>query len=361
MAPSPPSVLVVDDSAVVRQALSAILGGAGMQVAVAPDPIIAMAKVRRDPPDAIVLDIEMPRMDGLTFLRWVMAEERPVPCLILSSVAAPGTRTAMEALERGAVGIVTKPAHGLTGFLDSMAEELVQAVRGAAEARLGRRRQEPEPARPDLQARRPPSFSVRAQRAELVVAVGASTGGPQALRTLLDAMPEGAPAIAIVQHMPRAFTGPFARRLHELCRIEVKEAEDGDVLRPGLALLAPGDTHLVVNRISRGYVARILDEPPVNRHRPSVDVLFRSVAEAAGPSAIGVLLTGMGEDGARGMLELRSAGAHTIAQDEATSVVFGMPKVAIANGGAREVLPLNRIASSVLSQGRREIAAREVT
>jgi two-component system chemotaxis response regulator CheB len=347
---APLHILVVDDSAMVRQALAAILGAAGMRVEVAADPIIAIEKVRRARPDAVVLDLEMPRMDGLTFLRWLMSEADPVPALICSSLAGPGTDVAMQALETGAVGIVTKPQLGVKGFLLDSAEQLAEAVRGAAHARV-RRRAAPPPPRQDASAvipprARPPLTTTTSK----VVAVGASTGGTEALRELLEAMPPDAPGIAVVQHMPELFTGAFARRLDGLCRIEVKEAEQGDRICSGRALIAPGNHHLAVRRSGATYLVEVLEGPPVSRHRPSVDVLFRSTAQAAGSNAVGVILTGMGDDGARGLLEMRQAGAHTIAQDEASCVVFGMPKEAIAGGGACEVLPLPKIAGAVLKR-----------
>ncbi len=346
-----PRVLVVDDSAVVRQALSAILSGAGMQVEVAADPIFAIEKIRRRRPDALVLDIEMPRMDGLTFLRWLMAEEDPVPALICSSLAGSGTEVAVQALERGAVGIVAKPALGVKGFLHDSADQLVEGVRGAIQARVRRRAPAPEP-RQDAGAALPRPPPALATTTSKVVAVGASTGGTEALRELLERMPPDAPGIAVVQHMPEVFTGAFARRLHGLCRIEVKEAEQGDRICSGRALIARGNYHLAVRRSGAHYFAELLDGPPVSRHRPSVDVLFRSAAQAAGANAVGVILTGMGGDGAQGLLEMRQAGAHTIAQDEATCVVFGMPREAIAAGAASEVLPLPNIAASVLRRSR---------
>lgn len=340
-------VLVVDDSAVVRQALSAILGGAGMEVAVAADPVIARHKMRVVRPDVMVLDIEMPRVDGLTFLRELMAQE-PLPVLVCSGLAGPGTEVALQALEEGAVHVVAKPRLGVKGFLEDSARDLVEAVRGAAQARPRRRAGR---AAPRLRAdailparRRRPLESTTLK----VVAVGASAGGTEALRVLLEALPPDAPGLAIVQHMPELFTGAFARRLAEACRVEVKEAADGDWIAPGRALIAPGNRHLAVRRSGAQYLARLLDGPPVSRHRPSVDVLFRSAAQAAGRNAVGVILTGMGDDGAAGLLEMRQAGAHTIAQDEDSCVVFGMPKEAIARGAAVEVLSLDRVAEAVL-------------
>ncbi len=346
-AAGPTRVMVVDDSAVVRQALLAILGRAGMQVQVAPDPFIAQQKMRGWRPDALVLDIEMPRMDGLTFLRKIMSED-PVPVLVCSGLAARGTEVALQALEEGAVDIVEKPRLGVKGFLEDSAARLVEAVRGASQARVRSPARRPG-AKPSadavLPAARPRALH---QTTEKVVAVGASTGGTEALRAMLEAMPPDAPGIAVVQHMPEVFTAAFARRLETTCRIEVREAKDGDRLCSGRALVARGNHHLAVRRSGAQYFAEILDGPPVSRHKPSVDVLFRSVALSAGQNAVGVILTGMGDDGAAGLLEMRRAGAHTIAQDEATSVVFGMPREAIRRGAVHEVLPLPRIAASVL-------------
>ena len=349
---SPLRVLVVDDSAVVRQALSQILGHAGMRVVTANDPIIAIDKMRREPPDVVVLDIEMPRMDGLTFLQKLMAD-RPLPVVVCSGLAGPGTEVALHALEEGAVDVVTKPRLGVKGFLEDSARRLVNVVRAAAEARV-RPRSARLPVVPRLGAdavvpRRAP---VIRETTHKVVVVGASTGGTEALRELLEAMPPDAPGLAIVQHMPEVFTAQFAKRLDQLCRIEVKEAQTNDRLVSGRALIAPGNRHLVVRRSGAHYFVDVVDGPPVSLHRPSVNVLFRSAAQAAGPNAVGVILTGMGDDGAAGLAELRRAGARTIAQDEATCVVFGMPKEAIAAGGVEEVLPLPRIAAQVLKWAR---------
>jgi two-component system chemotaxis response regulator CheB len=345
---SPLHVLVVDDSAVVRLAVMAILQNVGMEVSTAIDPIFAIEKMKRDRPDVVILDIEMPRMDGLTFLRKLMAED-PVPVLVCSSMAGPGTEVALRALEEGAVDVMSKPRIGVRGFLQESADRLVDAVRAAAQARL----------RPPLPRSQPsgkltadaiiPKRVLKVEEAtRTVVAVGASTGGTEAIRELLEAMPVDAPGIAVVQHMPEVFTEAFARRLAQLCRIEVKEAKNDDKLCTGRALIAPGNRHLVVHRDHSQYFVEVVDGPLVSRHRPSVDVLFRSVARAAGKNAVGVILTGMGDDGARGLLELKDAGAHTIAQDEATSVVFGMPKEAIGCGAVAEVLPLSSIASAIL-------------
>jgi two-component system chemotaxis response regulator CheB len=346
----PLRVLVVDDSAVVRQALGQILGRAGMLVAAASDPIFAMERMRRERPDVVVLDLEMPRMDGLTFLHKLMAED-PLPVVVCSGLAAAGSEVALHALEEGAVDVVVKPRLGVKGFLEEGATRIVQVVRAAAAARV--RRRAPLPPIPRARAGAPPPpppplATVIRRTTHRVVVVGASTGGTEALSQLLQAMPPDAPGVAIVQHMPEVFTAQFAKRLDQTCRLEVKEAEPGDRLVPGRALVAPGNRHLEVRRSGALYVVDVLDGPPVSLHRPSVDVLFRSAARAAGQNAVGVLLTGMGDDGADGMVELRAAGARTIAQDEATSVVFGMPKEAIARGGVDEVLPLPEIARAVL-------------
>ncbi len=348
----PLRVLVVDDSAVVRQALSQILGHAGMVVSTANDPIIAAEKMRKDPPDVVVLDIEMPRMDGLTFLQKLMAE-RPLPVVVCSGLAGEGTEVALHALEEGAVDVVTKPRLGVKGFLEESARRIVHVVRAAAEAKVRPRTRVPVVRKlaADVVVPQRRDRIIR-ETTHKVVVVGASTGGTEALRELLEAMPPDAPGIAIVQHMPEVFTAQFARRLDETCRIEVKEAESNDRLVSGRALIAPGNRHLVVRRSGALYFTDVVDGPPVSLHRPSVNVLFRSAAQAAGPNAVGVILTGMGDDGADGLAELHAAGARTIAQDEATCVVFGMPKEAIGRGGVDEVLPLPRIAGAVLKYTR---------
>jgi two-component system chemotaxis response regulator CheB len=346
----PLRVLVVDDSAVVRQALALILGQAGMAVTTANDPIIAMEKMRRARPDVIVLDLEMPRMDGLTFLQRIMAED-PIPVVVCSGLAGPGTEVALHALEEGAVDVVAKPRLGVKGFLEDSARRIVQVVRAASEARVRARVRLPPARRLGADAVLPAgraAIRVIRETTHKVVVVGASTGGTEAVRALLEELPPDAPGIAIVQHMPEVFTAQFARRLDQLCRIEVKEAQGDDRLVPGRALVAPGNRHLVVRRSGALYFVDVVDGPPVSLHRPSVDVLFRSAAQAAGPNAVGVILTGMGDDGANGLAEMKAAGARTIAQDEATSVVFGMPKEAIARGAVDEVLPLPRIAAAVL-------------
>lgn len=334
-------LLVVDDSAVMRQAMIAIGNSAGdIHVTVASDPVIAHTKVQREPFDVVLLDIEMPRMDGLTYLRKLMSE-RPLPVIVCSAVAGRGTEVAVRALEEGAVDIVEKPRVSLHEFLAESNLRLIDAIRAAAAARL-RRRAAPGPVALPMPIRKTTAR---------VVAIGASTGGTEALREILEAMPGGAPGMVVVQHMPELFTAAFARRLNDTCRIQVKEAADGDRILPGRALIAPGNRHVLVRRDGAQYRVQLSDGPLVSRHRPSVDVLFQSVARAAGPNAIGVILTGMGSDGAAGLLEMHAAGAVTLAQDESTSVVFGMPGAAIAKGGVRFVHPLPAIAPAILSHG----------
>jgi two-component system chemotaxis response regulator CheB len=343
-------VLVVDDSAVVRQAMQQILGhGAGMEVVVAADPLIAMSKMKQARPDVIVLDLEMPRMDGLTFLRKLMAED-PIPVVICSGLGARGAQAAVRALDEGAVALVRKPQIGLQGFLHDSALRIEEAVRGAAMAKV-RSRGLVSPTSVVGGHRRVESTSERSLRGVPgpLVVFGASIGGTEALREILVAMPADCPGIVIVQHMPEGFTRAFAERLDGLCRIEVKEAANGDVVRPGRALVAPGNLHTSVVRDGQSYAVEVSAGPLVSRHRPSVDVLLLSAAAAAGALGIGVILTGMGSDGARGLLQMKKAGARTIAQDEETCVVFGMPKEAVAAGAVQEIVPLPRIATAVLS------------
>jgi two-component system chemotaxis response regulator CheB len=348
-APRRITVLVVDDSAVVRQVFKAMLEQAGMAVVTAHDPVIAMDKMRQGMPDVVILDLELPRMDGITFLRKLMSET-PVPVIICSGLAEPGTDEALQSLEEGALEVIAKPRLGVRSFLQEAAERLVEAVQAAAQARVRRRvpmRAEKHTADVVLPRRR--ALAPAGDRGTLV-AIGASTGGTEAIRDLLQMLPPDAPPVVVVQHMPEFFTAAFARRLSKTCAIEVVEATHEAPLVPGRALIAPGNRHLVVQRRGGHYYAEVIEGPLVSRHRPSVDVLFRSVAQAAGSAAVGVLLTGMGDDGAEGLLELKQAGAHTIAQDEATSVVFGMPKEAIARGAAGEVLPLPDIAAAVMKK-----------
>jgi two-component system chemotaxis response regulator CheB len=342
------TVLVVDDSAVVRQVLEAVLSQEpDMLVMVASDPLIAFQKMARCRPDVIVLDLEMPRMDGLTFLRKIMAED-PIPTVICSGVAARGTQAALRALDEGAVGIVSKPELGVRNFLYESGLVLTDMVRSAAHARIGRRYPFLDLPRPQTS---PPPRPLTAQvSAKAIVAIGASTGGTEALAEILSAMPPDAPGIAVVQHMPEVFTAAFAARLDQISQIKVKEAEPGDRIAVGTALIAPGNRHMSIRRRGAQFYAEIGDGPLVSRHRPSVDVLFRSVARAAGADAMGVILTGMGNDGAEGLLEMKNSGAETIAQDEASCVVFGMPKEAIACGAVDFVLPLSKIPARILMQ-----------
>lgn len=338
-------VLVVDDSAVARHVISALLDAAGgFRVSTAADGQLALNHLRRERPHVVVLDLEMPRVDGLSFLRTAMAEH-PVPVVVCSGLTGRGTEAALRALSAGAVEVLAKPALNLRESAGQAGEMLLAAVRAAAASRVGRRAAAapaptPVPLRPALPT---PAGSLRAE----VVAIGASTGGTEAIRRLLVELPPESPPIAVVQHMPAGFTEALARTLDADCRIRVAEAKGGEALEPGVALIAPGGRHLSIRRVGGRLTAQVTLGEPVRRHRPSVDVLFRSAAQAAGRSAVGVLLTGMGDDGADGLLEMRQAGARTIAQDEASSVVWGMPREAVLRGAAEEVLPLDRIAGAL--------------
>jgi two-component system chemotaxis response regulator CheB len=343
----PIHVLVVDDSAVVRQVMSELLGQEpDLTVAVASDPLIAFRKMGEARPDVVVLDLELPRMDGLTFLRKIMASD-PTAVVICSGHTGDRLGAGIRALEEGAVEVIARPQIGVREFLYDSAVRIVDAVRAAAEASLPRRPSAVEaPPRLGSKIARAP-LSLRSPEPKVVV-LGASTGGTEALRQILAALPEDAPGIVVVQHMPEGYTAAFARRLDELCAVRVKEAAPGDEVRPGVALIAPGDRHVVLRRSTHGIAVDVVGGPLVSRHRPSVDVLFHSAVEAAGTLATGVLLTGMGDDGAEGLLAMRRTGARTIAQDEASCVVFGMPKEAIRRGAAGEVLPLESIAAALL-------------
>jgi two-component system, chemotaxis family, protein-glutamate methylesterase/glutaminase len=347
-------VLIVDDSALVRQTLAAILSSDPeiQVVGTASDPFAAADQIQEQIPDVITLDIEMPRMDGLTFLKKIMSQH-PIPVVVCSSLAGEGTQSALRALEYGAVDIITKPRVGTRQFLEESRILLCQTVKAAASARP--RRINPAPAvQPKLTADAilPAATHAMAETTEKVVVIGASTGGTEALRTLLEALPADCPGIVIVQHMPELFTRAFADRLDGLCRITVKEAETNDSVLRGQALIAPGNHHLLLKRSGARYFVEIRDGPLVCRHRPSVDVLFRSAARYAGQNAVGVILTGMGDDGARGMLEMKQAGASTIAQDEASCVVFGMPKEAIKLNCVDRIAPLEAVAASILAYAR---------
>jgi two-component system chemotaxis response regulator CheB len=345
-------VLIVDDSATVRQVLKDILESDPQLevIATAPDPYVAVDRIKREVPDVITLDIEMPRMDGLTFLDKIMAQH-PIPVVICSTLAASGSDAALAALEKGAVEIIAKPKLGAREFFEESRVRICDAVKAAARSRA------PKPRAPRLVA--PPKLTADAvlpkpvsqaliQTTETVVAVGASTGGTEALREFLEAMPLDAPGIVIVQHMPGEFTARFAQRLNQTCRITVKEAEDNDSVIRGQALIAPGNRHLLLKRSGARYFVELKDGPLVSRHRPSVDVLFRSAARYGGKNVIGVIMTGMGDDGAKGMLEMKEAGAHNLAQDEATCIVFGMPAEAIKAGAVDRILPLAALAPEVV-------------
>lgn len=342
----PIRVLIVDDSAIVRKIFTQELGKyADIEVVgTAPDPYVARDKIARLSPDVITLDVEMPRMDGLTFLRKLM-KYHPTPTIIVSSLTPKNSEMALEALEIGAVEVLAKP--GGSYSVGDMSVQLVEKIRAAARARsyVARRRQEspPVPAGPV----RPVPMAL-SQTTHKVIAMGASTGGTEALKAVLMEMPPNSPGIVIVQHMPPKFTTAFAKRLDGCCAIQVKEAQNGDSVRPGLALIAPGNEHMVLKRSGARYYVEVKDGPLVCHQRPSVDVLFHSVARYAGANAVGVIMTGMGRDGAKGLLEMRQSGAPTIAQDESTCVVFGMPKEAIKLGAAKTVVPLEAIPAAIL-------------
>jgi two-component system chemotaxis response regulator CheB len=341
-------VFVVDDSAVVRQTVGHLLQGdpeLRLQ-GCAPNPLLAAAAIRKAPPDVMLLDIEMPGMDGLTFLRQVM-RERPIPTVICSTLSTSGSAVALEAMAAGAVAVLAKPRLGLKQHLEDSRRELVATLKAAARTRP-RGMAPPPSAGPAARGTGHAPAVARPTAVNRPVLIGSSTGGTQAIEAVLTALPADAPGIAIVQHMPERFTAMYAGRLAGLCRIEVREARDGDRLARGVALIAPGGRHLQLAGSHGQFFAKVVDGPPVNRHTPSVDVLFRSAAECAGRDALAILLTGMGDDGARGMKRLHDGGARTIAQDEASCVVFGMPKEAIALGAVDAVLPLERMAAAIL-------------
>jgi two-component system, chemotaxis family, protein-glutamate methylesterase/glutaminase len=350
----PIRVMIVDDSATVRQVLSGVLASAPdiEVIATAPDPLFALDKMQKDWPDVVVLDVEMPRMDGITFLRKLMAEH-PTPVVICSTLTEKGAETTMQAMSAGAVGIVAKPKIGLKQFFLDSGDDLVTQVRAAARARVRRLvGVAPPPPRLGMEAIPMAPATAMSVTTDKVVAVGASTGGTQALEVLLTALPRVTPGIVIVQHMPEKFTAAFAERLNGLCALEVVEAKNGDRVIPGRAIIAPGGRHMMLRRSGAQYQVEVVDGPPVNRHRPSVDVLFRSVARCAGKNALGIIMTGMGDDGARGMKEMRDAGASTLAQDEASCVVYGMPREAVKLGGVERSLALESFASAVCAYAR---------
>lgn len=347
-------VLIVDDSSVVRQTLAELLSSDPMieVMGTASDPFVAVSKIKDEVPDVITLDVEMPKMDGLTFLNKIMMQH-PIPVVICSSLTEKGSDTAIKALEYGAVEIITKPKLGTKQFLEESRIHICDIVKAAASVDIKKYVKRKLEIQPKLSADaviQKATSKAMLQTTEKVVVVGASTGGTEALRVFLEAFPSDTPGIVIVQHMPENFTSAFAKRLDGLCKISVKEAEDGDTVIRGRALIAPGNFHLLLKRSGARYFVEVKDGPLVSRHRPSVDVLFRSAARYAGKNAVGVIMTGMGDDGAKGMLELHEAGAFTIAQDEKTSVVFGMPNEAIKLGGVKKILPLESISHQVLIQ-----------
>ena len=345
-------VFIVDDSAVVRQVLQAVLlRDPGIAViGTAPDPLFALQRMQQGEwPDVLVLDVEMPRMDGITFLKKLMADH-PLPVVICSTLTEKGAQITLDALAAGAVSVVTKPRVGLKDFLLEQTAELTQTIKAAARA---------NPRSLSVMSRATvttkniaPSAHVLTDTTEKIIAMGMSTGGTVALERVLTTLPRTLPGIAVVQHMPEKFTATFAERLNTVCALEVREACDGDRLIPGLVLIAPGGRHMQVRRSGAQYHVEVRDGPPVNRHRPSVDVLFRSVAQCAGRNALGIILNGMGDDGARGLKEMHDAGARTVAQDEATSVVYGMPKEAVKLGAADRSLPLSEVGAAIVEYGR---------
>ncbi|WP_421241086.1 protein-glutamate methylesterase/protein-glutamine glutaminase [Aeromonas enteropelogenes] len=347
-------VMLVDDSAVVRQVLQGVLEQEPdiKVIATASDPLFALEKLKKEWPDVIVLDVEMPRMDGITFLTKIMAEH-PTPVVICSSLTEKGAETTLQAMAAGAADIITKPTMGIKSFLQESAHDLVMAVRAASQAnlkRLGKPALLQVATKIHADAILAPTRDAMAQTTERLIAIGTSTGGTQALEAVLTALPRVSPGIVIVQHMPEKFTASFAARLNGLCQIEVREAKNNDRVIPGLALIAPGGKHMLLKRSGAYYHVEVVDGPLINRHRPSVDVLFRSVAKYAGKNATGIIMTGMGDDGARGLREMLDAGANTYAQDEASCVVFGMPKEAIKLGAARHILPLDEMHHAILGR-----------
>lgn len=345
-------VLIVDDSAVMRRTLSEILSShKNIEVmAVASDPFVAAKKITKEIPDVITLDVEMPNMDGLTFLKKIMSQ-KPIPTVIISSLTVNGSRTAIKALEYGAVEIITKPRIDSEKLLVESKTQIIDAVLAAGMAKIKRIKDVEYVVQPKLSAdviiKKTTNTSLL-ETTDKIIAIGASTGGTEAIRTVLKALPSNTPGIVIVQHMPELFTRSFADRLNLECNISVKEAENNDTVFPGRALLAPGNKHMLLKRSGARYYVEVKDGPLVNRHRPAVDVLFRSVARFAGQNAVGVILTGMGDDGAKGLLEMKESGAKTIGQDEKSCIVYGMPHIAYEIGAVETQLPLQNIASKIL-------------
>ena len=343
-------VLTVDDSALMRQVLATLLSkDLGIEViGSAPDPFIAREKIKALNPDVLTLDVEMPKMDGLTFLEKLM-RGHPMPVVMVSSLTEAGCQTTLRALELGAVDFITKPKIDLREGMEDVAQDLIAKVKAAAIANVKRQASGVRREMTPLTSHPSPLMSSMIKTTDTIIAIGSSTGGTEAVKDVLMALPPNTPPILITQHMPERFTKTWADRLNSLCRISVKEAEDGDSVLPGHALVAPGSYHMTLVRSGARYTVRINQDPPVNRHRPSVDVLFASVAQYAGANAVGVILTGMGGDGAKEMLAMKQAGAFTIAQDEASCVVFGMPKEAIKLGGVDKILPLSEIPAAIVA------------
>ncbi len=353
-------VLIVDDSAVARMILRELISKDPQieVVGIAQDPIIARQKIRALKPDVITLDVEMPREDGLTFLEELMAEN-PMPVVMVSSLTEKGCETTLRALELGAVDFVTKPRIDIVSELPNIIEEVTEKIKVASKVRVKARVPVKAPSKklgPDAVIAPSSARGAMLKTTDKIIAIGASTGGTEAIKDILAELPCDLPGIVIVQHMPQRFTKLFAERLNKLCAIDVKEATDGDRVIQGHALIAPGNYHMLLRRSGAEYYVEIKEGPRVNRHRPSVDVLFRSVARYAGRNAMGIILTGMGADGAVGLKEMSDAGAFTIAQDEKSSIVFGMPKEAIAIGGAKEVLPLQKIPEAITSFFKKEVS-----
>ncbi len=340
-------VLTVDDSALMRQVLAQLLSrDPDIEViGAAPDPYVAREKIKALNPDVITLDVEMPKMDGLTFLEKLM-RGRPMPVVMVSSLTEAGCQTTLRALELGAVDFITKPKIDLQDGMEGQAQDLIAKIKAASQAKVHGGKPAGQPAAPRAT---PLASSAMIKTTDMIIAIGSSTGGTEAVKEVLEVLPPNTPPIIITQHMPERFTKSWADRMNQICRISVKEAEDGDSVLPGHALIAPGNYHMTLVRNGARYSVHIDQNPPVNRHRPSVDVMFDSVARYAGGNSVGVILTGMGGDGAKGMLAMKQAGAHTIAQDEASCVVFGMPKEAIKLGGVDKILPLADIPGAVLT------------
>ncbi|VAW52512.1 Chemotaxis response regulator protein-glutamate methylesterase CheB [hydrothermal vent metagenome] len=348
------NVMLVDDSAVVRQTLTQVLNSdPNINVVEAcSDPYFAAKKLRKFRPDVMVLDVEMPRMDGITFLQKIMSQN-PIPVIICSTLVGNGSETTLKALEYGAVEIIQKPTIGTKKFLEEATVQLTDAVKAAAKANLRQLTIRTKQVAPKLTADAVlSSGKAMCKTTEKVIVIGASTGGTQALKSVLEAMPQDAPGIVIVQHMPQGFTASFAKRLNEDCNIIVKEAVDGESVLRGHALIAPGNKHMLLKRSGARYYVEVKDGPLVARHRPSVDVLFRSAARYAGSNTVAAILTGMGDDGAAGMKEIHDAGSFTIAQDEATSVVYGMPGAAVKHGGVDIILPLEKITQALMNENK---------